>query len=99
MKYRLISKIISAIIVAVILNCAFYRMNLHHAVMGREAYMAQQAARYDRIMVSPSFTHYLIPSLFMLGIMFVMYEFFAFAICKFLDKMFMKMTPSAPEPN
>ena len=73
---------------AVILNSAFYAMNVDRAERGRETFVAQQTAKYDQIIVSPSFTHYLIPCLFMLGFIFVMYELFAFVICKFLNKMF-----------
>jgi len=88
MKHRLLSKIISAVIVAVIQNSIFYMMDVHRAEMGRDRFIAQQTARYNRTVANASFVHYLIPSLLLLGIMLVMYEFFAFATCKFLDKIF-----------
>ncbi len=62
-------------------------MSIHRAQMSQETFVAHETARYNHTAVSPSFTHYLIPSLFMLGFMFLLYEMLASVICKLLDKM------------
>ena len=86
MKHRLIGRIISGIVLALIVNTACYLDSVHREHIGREEFLARQTARYDRAFAEPTFTHYLIPSLIVLAVLFALYELFAFVIAKLIAK-------------
>ncbi len=55
--------------------------------MGREAFLARQGTRYDRVFSHPiSIIIELIAGLFLLGILFAAYELVAFGVLKILEK-------------
>ena len=55
--------------------------------MGRDAFLAKEAARYDRIFAHPvSVVIDVIVGLFLLGVLFVTYELIAFVVLKILER-------------
>jgi hypothetical protein len=91
MNRQLPSKIIAAGILAIIMGCFLHIVEQKNIQMGREAFLAKEAARYDKdfnLSAHPGIT--LIPvvivSLFLCGILFAAYELIAFAVLKVLEK-------------
>ena len=66
-------------------------MHVYHAKgvqIGREAFLAKQATRYDRQIAHPdSIVIEIIAGLFLLGILFAAYELIAFVVLKVLYRM------------
>jgi hypothetical protein len=84
---RISSRIISAGILAIIYGCITHIIDVSKGQMGREAYLAKQAARYDRDFANPhSIVLYVIVCLILIGIFLAAYEIIAFIILKILDK-------------
>ena len=91
MNRKIISKIIAAGILAIILGCALYIAQQENFQMGREAFLAKEAARYDKefqLSAHPNIflISAVIGSLFLYGILFAAYELVAFMISKILEK-------------
>jgi hypothetical protein len=84
---KIVSKILSAGILAIIYGCYSHIMDVNKGQMGREAYLVSQAAGYDRDLAQPhSVVLYVIACLFMIGICLAAYELIALAITKILEK-------------
>ena len=91
MNQKILSKIIAAGILAIIMGCVLHIVQQKNIQMGREAFLAQEAARYDRefhLSAHPSITliSAVIVSLVSYGILIVAYEIIAFVILKILEK-------------
>ena len=94
MKNRIISRVISASVFGIIAACAMHIDHAKRGLMGREAFLAKQAARYDRHFAHPeSLVIDVIACLFLLGILFAAYELIAFVGAKVLAK------ANADDPN
>ncbi len=62
-------------------------MDVNKGQMGREAYLAKQAARYDRDFANPhSIVLYVIVCLIFIGICLAAYELIAFVVLKILER-------------
>jgi hypothetical protein len=84
---RISSRIISAGILAIIMGCSMHVYYVHGGQMGRDAFLAKEAARYDRFFAQPgSIVIDVIVSLFLLGVLFVAYELIAFVVLKILER-------------
>jgi hypothetical protein len=91
MNRKILSKIIAAGILAIIMGCFLHIAQKQNIQMGREAFLAKEAARYDKefhLSAHPSITLFsaVIVSLFLYGILFVAYELIAFVVSKTLEK-------------
>src|SRR5258708_30636107 len=91
MNQKILSKIIAAGILAIIMGCVLHIVQQKNIQMGREAFIAKEAARYDRefhLSAHPSITliSAVIVSLVSYGILIVAYEIIAFVILKILEK-------------
>jgi hypothetical protein len=91
MNRKILSKIIAAGILAIIMGCVLHIVQQNNIQMGREAFLAKEAARYDRefhLSAHPDITRIsaIIVSLFLCGILFAAYELVAFAVLKILEK-------------
>jgi hypothetical protein len=88
---RTLSKIISAGILGIIMGCVMHIIQQENVQMGRETFLAQEAAHYDkeyRLSAHPSITLIFeaIVSLFLYGILFAAYELIAFVVLKILER-------------
>jgi hypothetical protein len=84
---KVVSKIISAGILAVICGCILHLVDAGKGQMGREAYLAGQAARYDRDYAQPhSMIIQVIACLIVIGVCLAAYELIAFVVLKILEK-------------
>jgi hypothetical protein len=82
------SRIIAAGILAIIYGCFTHIMDVNKGQMGREAYLAQQAAKYDHDFAQPhSIVIYVIAGLILIGICLAAYELIAFVVLKILERM------------
>ena len=90
MNRKILSKIIAAGILAIIMGCFLHIAQQQNIQMGREAFLAKEAARYDKefhLSAHPSITliSEVIVSLF-LYVLFAAYELIAFMVSKILEK-------------
>jgi hypothetical protein len=84
---NVVSRIFSAGILAIIYGCFTHIMDVNKGQMGREAYLAKQAVRYDRDFVQPhSIVFYVIACLILIGICLAAYELIAFVVLKILER-------------
>lgn len=84
---KIVGKILSAGILAIICGYCSHFMDVNRGQMGREAYLLSQASRYDRDLAQPhSVVLYVIACLFMIGVCLAAYEIIALAIIKILEK-------------
>jgi hypothetical protein len=84
---KIISRIISAGIWAVFLGLLLHMDHVRWNQMGKEAFLAKEAARYDRNFADPvSVIIDVIACLFLLCIFLAIYEAIAFVIFKVLEK-------------
>jgi hypothetical protein len=84
---RTLSKIISAGILAVIAGFVSHIAHVKGGQMGREAFLAKEAARYDRYFANPpSIVIEVIVCLILIGICLVAYELIAFVVLKILER-------------
>jgi uncharacterized membrane protein YwzB len=84
---NIVSRIFSAGILAIIYGCITHIMDVNTGQMGREAYLAKQAARYDRYLAHPySTVFYVIACLIFVGICLAAYELIAFVVLKILER-------------
>jgi hypothetical protein len=88
---RILSKIISAGILATIMGCALHIVQQENVQMGREAFLAKEAARYDKeyhLSAHPSITliSAVVVSLFLYGVLFAVYELITFVVFKILER-------------
>lgn len=91
MNRKILSKIIAAGILAIIMGCFLHIVQQKNIQLGREAFLAKEAARYDKefhLSAHPSITliSAVIASLFLYGILFAAYEIIAFVVLKILEK-------------
>ena len=91
MNRKILSKIIAAGILAIIMGCFLHIALQANIQMGREAFLAKEAARYDKdfqLSAHPGFTlvSAVIVSLFMYGTLLAAYELIAFVVSKILEK-------------
>ena len=91
MNRKILSKIIAAGILAIIMGCVLHIVQQKNIQLGREAFLAKEAARYDKefhLSAHPSITliSAVIGSLFLYGILFAAYEIIAFVVLKILEK-------------
>lgn len=73
------------------MGCVLHIVQQKNIQLGREAFLAKEAARYDKefhLSAHPSITliSAVIGSLFLYGILFVAYELIAFVVSKILEK-------------
>ena len=87
MKPRVIGRVISAIIFGALLTCLVRLDHVKGRILGREAFLAKQEARFDRhfARLHPIALE-LAVGLFMSGTVFGAYELSAFGITKLLSK-------------
>jgi hypothetical protein len=87
MKSHTISKLISTVIFGVLLACAVHLDHQKHSQMGRDEYLAKQAARFDRVFAKPdSIAFDVFGCVVIAGAVFAAYELVAFGISKILKK-------------
>jgi hypothetical protein len=91
MNRNIVSKIISAGILAIIMGCVLAILQQKNIQMGREAFLAKEAVRYDKeyhLSAHPSITlvSAVIVSLFLYGFLFAVYELIAFVVLKILER-------------
>jgi hypothetical protein len=85
MNRKLLSKIISLGILAACQGLYAHADYASDSQMGRNGFMAKEAARWDRHMAHPHpIPFYIIEWLLLFGILFAVYEFFAFVAIKFM---------------
>jgi hypothetical protein len=84
---RTLSKIISAGILAIVIGCVIHIYHVRGGQMGRDAFLAKEAVRYDRHFAQPdSIVIEVIVCLFLLGVLFMAYELIAFVVLKILER-------------
>ena len=94
MNNKIISRIISVGILAIIATCILHILHAEKFQMGREAYLAEQAAFYDRYYAhSASIAAGALATLSLAGIFYGVYELIAFVVLKILERI------NAEEPN
>ena len=87
MKPRTIGKLLSAVILGLLVSVAVNHEDGSRQQMGREAFLARQAARFDRRNAKPaSVAVTLIIGVMMAGVAFGAYELVAFGISKVAEK-------------
>jgi hypothetical protein len=87
MIYKILNKIISVIILAIISGCIEHHVSEIRNQMGREDFLANQTVRYDHYYASPhSVVIMVIACLFLIGFYLVAYEFIALVVLKLLVK-------------
>jgi hypothetical protein len=84
---NIVSRVFSAGILAIIYGCLAHIMDVNKGQMGREAYLAKQAVKYDRDFAQPhSIVIYVIACLILIGICLAAYELVAFVVLKILER-------------
>jgi hypothetical protein len=91
MNQKILSKIITAGMFAIIMGCFLYIVQQENVQMGRAAFLAKEATHYDKelhLSAHPSITliSAIFVSLFLYGILFAAYELIAFVVLKVLEK-------------
>jgi hypothetical protein len=87
MKPRVIGRIISAIILAVLFGLYMHHDYVVRGQMGRDVFLAKQAARFDRHFANPDpVVVQLIATVILFGIFFSVYELIAFVLSKIFEK-------------
>ena len=87
MKNNILSRMISVGILAIIAACADHISHVNAVLMGRDAYLAKQATRYDRNFAhSHSIIITIIACFFLIGISIAVYELIVFVVLKILEK-------------
>ena len=87
MKPHTIGRIISAVIFGVLLTWGMHLDELKRGQMGREQFLAKQAARFDKHFAKPDpIAIELIVCVFIAGTIFGGYELVAFGVSKALKK-------------
>jgi hypothetical protein len=85
---NIVSRILSAGILVIIYACITHIIDVNTGQMGREAYLAKQAARYDRVFAHPlSIVLYVIAGLILIGVCLAAYELIAFIVLKILERL------------
>jgi hypothetical protein len=86
MKNSITGKIISGLIFGIILGFLIHFEYAKRGLMGRDQYLAQQAAKFDLYFANPApITHDLIFSLFVAAGLLIAYEAAALGITQILD--------------
>ncbi len=85
MKPQSTARVIVALIAIVISTWFSYHYRTHAQQIGRDAYVAEQAKRYDRFFVRPSLISAFTGSVVFWGGVFIAYEGVATAISKLLS--------------
>jgi hypothetical protein len=87
MNNNKLSRIISIGIMGIIAGFGMHIINARNTLMGRDAFLAKEAARYDRHLAHPdSIAVTIIVGLIMSCVYFGLYELLAFVLRKILDK-------------
>jgi hypothetical protein len=87
MNNKVLGRLISIGILAIIAACVIHIDHTRQYEMGREAFLAKKAAFYDHNYAHPDSTfHNAILSLFILGILYAPYELIAFVALKVLER-------------
>ena len=87
MKSQVISRIVSAIFIAVLFGLYMHHDYVVRGQMGRDAYLAKQAARFDRHFANPDpVVVQLIAAVILFGIFFSVYELIVFVLAKIFEK-------------
>ena len=84
----MISRIVAALIMAILAAFMVHIWDAQDHHLGREAYLAKQAIDFDEEVARPSsFSRYLIVGLFFSCLYFGLYEVLSFCIRKILEKL------------
>ena len=84
---KIISKLISGAICAIVSGLLVYMDYVQRGQLGKDAFLAKQAARYDKYFAHPEpIIINIITSLILFCILFAIYEAMGFVIFKILEK-------------
>jgi hypothetical protein len=87
MKPYTISKIITALLIGILLGGAVHHDHVKRGQLGREAYLAKQAVRFDKFFAEPpSVALEMFVGVILAGFAFGAYELVAFGLSKVLKK-------------
>jgi hypothetical protein len=85
MKRPLKAKLIAAAILILILTGFSHVYRARDQQMGREAFLAHQAKRYDTVVTHPSLPGMLAATAFLFGSLFTIYELLVIGLSKFVS--------------
>jgi hypothetical protein len=84
---KVVSRIISGSLLASIAGWVMHISDVHNVQMGRAAFLAKEAARFDRLVTHPvGVVGWVIGSLIVYGSCLIVYELVALAIRKILER-------------
>jgi hypothetical protein len=85
MKHPLKAKIIAAAILIIIVTTFSHISRARDQQMGREAFMAHQAKRFDTVLTHPSLMGETAATTFIFGILFTIYELLVIGLSRFVS--------------
>jgi len=100
MRPRTLSKLVSGFFCSLIFAAWIHHSAVREFSAGREAYLAEQASRFDRVVAMNARTPLpgIFGAIFVLGFVFVVYELIAAFADRFMEKPDQQQSP-APYPG